>query len=85
MSNETRNIVNEVLSDNDFFQSIEKYLQGSAGNRQMDQALVAEAIFKQKPDLRESLNHKALWGYVSRALKSFGYDMKAGRARLISN
>ena len=78
-----RRMISEAFMDNDFFQSIGKHLMepGVAGNRQMDQALVAEAIFERQPILRsyDNLNHKTLWGHVVYVLTSYGYDLKGGR------
>ena len=79
-----RNLIIEAFDDNDFFQGeIVKYLlePGYAGNRQMDQAMVAQLLFERVPVLTDytNLNHKKLWGHVSHVLDSYGFVMKAGR------
>lgn len=78
-----RRMISDCFMEDEFFQDLGKHLidPGSAGNRQMDQALVAEAIFQKRPVLRgyDNLNHKKLWEHVSHVLSSYGYEMKAGR------
>ena len=78
-----RRMISEAFMDDDFFQSIGKHLMepGSAGNRQMDQALIAEAVFNKQPILKsyDNLNHKALWGHIVYVLTTYGYDVRGGR------
>jgi len=93
-ANATRDIrafISKAFMDDEFFQSLSKKLlePGEAGNRQMDQALVAEAVFLKEPALLsyENLNHKRLWGHISHVLSSYGYEMKGGKVdrHLIEN
>ena len=78
-----RDLIKKSLGDDDFFDSITPHLipEGTAGNRQMDQALVAEKFFNHQPMLRtySNLNHKLLWGHVSHVLNSYGYVFTGGR------
>ena len=78
-----RDLVKKSLGDDDFFDSITPHLipEGTAGNRQMDQALVAEKFFNHQPMLRaySNLNHKLLWGHVSHVLNVYGYVFTGGR------
>ena len=78
-----RNFISKAFMDDEFFQSLAKKLQepGEAGNRQMDQALVAEAVFQKEPALQsyESLNHKKLWSHIVVVLASYGYEIKQGK------
>jgi hypothetical protein len=78
-----RRMISEAFMDDEFFQQIGHHLMdpGLAGNRQMDQALVAEAVFNKVPVLRsyENLNHKALWAHITHVLNSYGYDLRGGR------
>ena len=78
-----REQISTAFMDDEFFQSLGKHFQepGAAGNRQMDQALIAEAVFNHQPVLREydNLNHKTLWKHISHVLSSYGYEMSGGR------
>jgi len=78
-----REIIKKALDDDDFFDSITPHLipEGTAGNRQMDQGLVADATFRHSPQLKRyaNLNHKLLWDHIQFVLKAYGYQFASGR------
>jgi len=78
-----REIIKKTLDDNDFFDVITPYLvpEGVAGNRQMDQGLVAALFLERAPQLTRyaNLRHKMLWDHIAFVLKAYGYQFASGR------
>ncbi len=77
-----RDLIDHAIEDDQFFDHICQFAlpPGAAGNRQMDQAIVAEMVFNKVPQLRDyaGLNHKLLWGHISHVLIGLGYKMQSG-------
>jgi len=78
-----REIIKKALDDDDFFDKITPYLvpEGVAGNRQMDQGLVAGMFFEKAPQLERyaNLRHKLLWDHIAFVLRAYGYEFSSGR------
>ena len=77
-----REYIDHAIEDDQFFDHLCAFAlpPGRAGNRQMDQAIVSEMLFNKIPKLRDytGLNHKLLWGHISKVFVDLGYKMQSG-------